>query len=534
MAKKWLRIEEDNLKCVICQKLGIDKDPRLLSCGDTFCSSCLQNFANSNECDNLFTCPKCKEDIKWPENGIDGIPKNNLFQYLEQVDSKTDWSGFKNESNMIKFWNESEGNIIKDVKNGIEELSDNIHNKEQELLKSIQETYKSFKRKWRENQAYLHSLTLTPIDFEGDGEKLFEEVLWNNYKLEHTQITFTYELNLNPKFYLLRSMEEGTPMNITSCNETKRAVDQDNCIIYEDDLIYEKNKNELFEYSCKESGSSITKIPLKSSNALFAVHKGVIYQIYWRESGKNTSVRKDSGIETSRFQNLLSSVAQDASQLLNRKNSKKDGTTQSIGEHTSSDRISIEKYVRKEWRKIGEIQQDQSTNGKSALFAIGPKVLIVVEAGKVYCFPIDSDDGESKKWEIAIKHNYDRVIYIQIIVDCIYLILEKGEENIKDNFLLKYSTSGCLLLMHRLKLENFNYRNCFILPSENIILLKEKTVKIISPFGKELDEKRLENLTGKFDNPVWLKVIWTLKEVYIYGVFKHNDTSFIGLMKLYG
>lgn len=543
MSKKWLRIEEDNLKCAICQQLGLEKDPRLLSCGDTFCSSCLQNFANSNESNNFFTCPKCKEEIKWPENGVDGIPKNVLFKYFEEVDSRTDWSEFKNENNMIKFWDESEFNIIKEIKSGIEDLSDNIHEKEQELIQSARETYKLFKKKWRENQAYLHSLTLTPRELQGNGEKLFEEVLFSNYKLEHTEIKFSYELNLVPEFYLLRSMKEEKPITIASSFHDKRVTEDINSIIYEDSLIYEKVRNELYQYLTLDPNENVSKLSLKSPNSLFTVFKGVVYHIYWKDNGKFTMTRKESGSENNRLQTplaILTSVAQDASQFLNRKSSKKDGVTISINDHQHTfDKILIEKYERKEWKKIGEIQQEKPnvnhnsnfSQKKYPLFAVGDNVFVLIESGKVYCYPFDAKK-DYKKWEIIIKQAYDTVNFIQIIDDTIYLILEKGEENLKDIFLLKYSTSGSLLRMQKLEFTNVTYKNCFILPSENILVLKEKTLKIISPFGRELDEKTLENLTGDYNDPIWLKIVWKLKEIILYGIFKKDETNFIGFLKL--
>ena len=67
-------------ECLICYEGYNDekKCPRLLSCGHTFCSSCLERLLHGNSID----CPKCRHAVAVP-TGVQGLLKN--FALLDIV-----------------------------------------------------------------------------------------------------------------------------------------------------------------------------------------------------------------------------------------------------------------------------------------------------------------------------------------------------------------------------------------------------------------------------------------------------------------
>ena len=70
------------LKCSVCfDRFDEHKHcPRLLKCGDYFCSNCLKEIHQ----DNKIECPKCRKINPVPPNsGICGLPKN--FSVLDVV-----------------------------------------------------------------------------------------------------------------------------------------------------------------------------------------------------------------------------------------------------------------------------------------------------------------------------------------------------------------------------------------------------------------------------------------------------------------
>ena len=59
-------------ECSICLESLINKQPRLLSCGHTFCTPCLQQLSGGNR----VNCPKCRSPTQLPPGGVQDLPKN--------------------------------------------------------------------------------------------------------------------------------------------------------------------------------------------------------------------------------------------------------------------------------------------------------------------------------------------------------------------------------------------------------------------------------------------------------------------------
>jgi len=67
-----------DFRCAIC--LDYYKDPRHLPCGHTYCKGCIGKIVNSSSQDSrekqCFTCPSCRNIIKYGHDGIKGLPAN--------------------------------------------------------------------------------------------------------------------------------------------------------------------------------------------------------------------------------------------------------------------------------------------------------------------------------------------------------------------------------------------------------------------------------------------------------------------------
>ena len=63
------------LECPVCCESfdGHDVSPRLLSCGHSFCTSCLERLLAA---DDKITCPTCRVEVNVPQAGVAGLPKN--------------------------------------------------------------------------------------------------------------------------------------------------------------------------------------------------------------------------------------------------------------------------------------------------------------------------------------------------------------------------------------------------------------------------------------------------------------------------
>ena len=59
-------------ECSVCLESLINKQPRLLSCGHTFCTPCLQKLSGRN----TVNCPKCRSTTQLPPGGMQDLPKN--------------------------------------------------------------------------------------------------------------------------------------------------------------------------------------------------------------------------------------------------------------------------------------------------------------------------------------------------------------------------------------------------------------------------------------------------------------------------
>ena len=63
------------LECSLCK--GEYKQPRILSCGHSFCEDCLHQYAKRNsQPGGKFSCPCCGQEIAIPEEGVSGFPQN--------------------------------------------------------------------------------------------------------------------------------------------------------------------------------------------------------------------------------------------------------------------------------------------------------------------------------------------------------------------------------------------------------------------------------------------------------------------------
>ena len=72
----------DLLECAICLESLIEKQPRLLHCGHTFCTPCLKKIKRVRDCVN---CPRCRENTRLPANGVDGLVQNRDLRQINDI-----------------------------------------------------------------------------------------------------------------------------------------------------------------------------------------------------------------------------------------------------------------------------------------------------------------------------------------------------------------------------------------------------------------------------------------------------------------
>ena len=63
------------LECPVCCEQFDDQNicPRILSCGHSFCTGCLERLLSA---DNKIPCPTCRDEVNVPQAGVVGLPKN--------------------------------------------------------------------------------------------------------------------------------------------------------------------------------------------------------------------------------------------------------------------------------------------------------------------------------------------------------------------------------------------------------------------------------------------------------------------------
>ena len=80
----------DLFECSVCLESLINKQPRLLSCGHTFCTPCLQLMSIGN----IVNCPKCRSPTQVPPGGVQYLPKNTditkLWEREQELTAKNE------------------------------------------------------------------------------------------------------------------------------------------------------------------------------------------------------------------------------------------------------------------------------------------------------------------------------------------------------------------------------------------------------------------------------------------------------------
>ena len=67
-------------ECSVCLESLINKQPRILSCGHTFCTPCLQQLPGGN----TVNCPKCRSLIRLPPGSVQALPKNTDINKMRE------------------------------------------------------------------------------------------------------------------------------------------------------------------------------------------------------------------------------------------------------------------------------------------------------------------------------------------------------------------------------------------------------------------------------------------------------------------
>ena len=68
-------------ECSVCLDSMLSKEPRLLTCGHTFCTPCIKELAAKEP----LTCPKCRKVTVITDGGIQQLPKN--FEYITMCEA---------------------------------------------------------------------------------------------------------------------------------------------------------------------------------------------------------------------------------------------------------------------------------------------------------------------------------------------------------------------------------------------------------------------------------------------------------------
>ncbi|CAJ1063264.1 tripartite motif-containing protein 16-like [Xyrichtys novacula] len=62
MAQKGVHLNRESLSCSIC--LDLLKDPVTVSCGHSFCMSCIQSYWDTEDEKKIYSCPQCRETFR--------------------------------------------------------------------------------------------------------------------------------------------------------------------------------------------------------------------------------------------------------------------------------------------------------------------------------------------------------------------------------------------------------------------------------------------------------------------------------------
>jgi len=84
---------DDITECPICTE--VYTDPRVLSCGHTYCLKCIEAWSKDKQPGDKLACPLCRKEFIVPDNGVSDLPKNYFvasflqMKELSSVESKT-------------------------------------------------------------------------------------------------------------------------------------------------------------------------------------------------------------------------------------------------------------------------------------------------------------------------------------------------------------------------------------------------------------------------------------------------------------
>ena len=73
-------IERHDVDCAMCRRVMCD--PRLLTCGHSFCFDCIDAHISSTSNHNVFNCPTCDVGMRVPLNGTSRLRKHLLLSTL--------------------------------------------------------------------------------------------------------------------------------------------------------------------------------------------------------------------------------------------------------------------------------------------------------------------------------------------------------------------------------------------------------------------------------------------------------------------